>query len=330
MSDLFGKHIKKKTARAKEKLLGGLGKGKATTDEEFDRNVTNVTRQAKVSEKLYRDMKNYATSLKALHVAEEQLRSSIKDMYEEEWPNGNHFIAAVQGINCAEEEYEKKFNEEILKSVYDYKNQFSDIHKKIEKRGRKLVDFDAATREYENARHGGKKSDDDPKVIKAKEEMMVAEEKYNKINNELNELLPVLFDSRITFFVDTFQTLFNTQAIKDGEAAKQKRSIVVELDKLGMDLQNLRVARTESPTGSDVSSNVMSKENSFIDHPTTTKNELKNELNSTKTPDDLDSSKVSQNAVEEQNEVKKTPPPKPKRQRDPLNPFDDSDNEDDF
>ncbi|CEF65715.1 Amphiphysin [Strongyloides ratti] len=310
MSDLFGKHLKKKTARAKEKLLGGLGKGKATTDEEFDRNVCNVNKQAKVSEKLYRDMKNYATSLKALHVAEEQLRSSIKDMYEEEWPNSNHFIAALQGVCCAEEEYERKFNEEILKSVYDYKTQFSDIQKKIEKRGRKLVDFDAATREYENIKHGGKKSDDDPKVLKAKEEMMAAEEKYNKINNELNGLLPVLFDSRITFFVDTFQTLFDTQATKDGEASKQKKTIVVELDKLGMDLQNLRVTRTDSPT----------------DNSTPNKHNTSNN----KTLDDFNSSKISQNLVEEDNDVKKIPPPKPKRQRDPLNPFDDSDNDEEF
>uniref|UniRef100_A0AAF5DHD0 BAR domain-containing protein n=1 Tax=Strongyloides stercoralis TaxID=6248 RepID=A0AAF5DHD0_STRER len=310
MSDLFGKHLKKKTARAKEKLLGGLGKGKTTTDEEFDRNVCNVNRQAKVSEKLYRDLKNYATALKALHNAEEQLRGSIKDMYEEEWPNGNHFIAGLQGISCAEEEYERKLNDEILKSVYDYKTQFSEIQKKIEKRGRKLVDFDAATREYEHTKHGGKKSDDDPKVVKAKEEMTNAEDKYNKINNELNEILPVLFDSRITFFVDTFQTFFDTQAVKDSEASKQKKSIVVELDKLGMDLQNLRVARTDSPT----------------DNQTPDKNNLSNN----KTYTDLNTSKVSQNLVEEEKSVSMTPPPKPKRQRDPLNPFDDSENEEDF
>uniref|UniRef100_A0A0N5A262 BAR domain-containing protein n=1 Tax=Parastrongyloides trichosuri TaxID=131310 RepID=A0A0N5A262_PARTI len=325
MSDLFGKHLKKKTARAKEKLLGGFGKGKATTDEEFDKNVSNINRQAKVSEKLYRDMKNYSAALKNLHTAEEQLRCSIKDMYEEDWPNGNHFIAAIQGINCAEEEYEKKFNDEVLKSVHDYKNQFAEIQKKIEKRGRKLVDFDAATREYESAKHGGKKGDDDPKVIKAKEELDLAEEKYNKINNELNEILPVLYDSRITFFVDTFQTLFNTQATKDGEASRQKKSIVVELDKLGMDVQNLRVNRADSPTGSDISSTIMSKENSFIDHSSNDKHEP----NVNKSSETLNNSTVKDH-LPLKNDSEKMPPPKPKRQKDPLNPFDESDNEEEF
>uniref|UniRef100_A0AC35TNT0 BAR domain-containing protein n=1 Tax=Rhabditophanes sp. KR3021 TaxID=114890 RepID=A0AC35TNT0_9BILA len=356
---MFANHLKKKTLRTKEKLLGGLGKSKATTDEEFDRNVVNVTKQAKAAEKLYRDIKNYSIALKACQHAESQLRDSIKDMYEEGWPNANHFIAAIQGIQCAEEEYEKKLNEEIIKSAHDYRGQFSDLQKKIDKRGRKLVDFDGARREYENLKASGKKTDEDPKMVKAKDELEKAEEKYHDINNELNELLPVMYDSRITFFVDTLQTLFNTQATKDLEASKQKKSIVVELDKLGMDLDNLRVQRADSPTESNESAVGLSKENSFVEIAPMKDDNLNEEeltiqvkpneyIKPAESPSPIASPKsiVSPKSIasppksepprtmlspadkpipEKRHSI--TPPAKPKRQKDPLNPFDESDDE---
>ncbi|RWS00569.1 myc box-dependent-interacting protein 1-like protein, partial [Leptotrombidium deliense] len=77
-----------------------------------------------------------------------------------------------------------------------YLSQFSEIRAKIEKRGRKLVDFDSSRHTMESLQSSTKKRDE-IKIAKAREQMEEARRLYEVLNKELHDELPALYDSRI-------------------------------------------------------------------------------------------------------------------------------------
>ncbi|CAO4373263.1 unnamed protein product [Caenorhabditis nigoni] len=241
----FNKHFKKATNRTKEKLLEGIGKAKATQDEVFDQHAANLQKQSKSCERLHKDVKTYASTLKTLLAAEKQLRDTIRDAYEQEWPDREHLTAIFDNLDIQTDELEKKVCEDLPQTVTQYVNQFPDLKKKIEKRGRKLVDYDSAKNSFNSLKASSKK-DNDPKLAKATVELQNAEQMYTEMNNELLEILPAVYDSRITFFVDTLQSLFNANSVYQTDASKFHKQIVMQLDKLGESMDYLRVARPEA------------------------------------------------------------------------------------
>ncbi|EGT36160.1 hypothetical protein CAEBREN_24842 [Caenorhabditis brenneri] len=245
MADLFNKHLKKATNRTKEKLLEGIGKAKATQDEVFDAHAANLMKQSKSCEKLHKDVKTYSSALKTLLAAEKQLRDTIREAYEQEWPDREHLTAIFDNLDIQTDELEKKVCEDLPQTVTQYVNQFPDLKKKIEKRGRKLVDYDSAKNTFNSVKASSKK-DNDPKLAKATTELQAAEQLYTEMNNELLEILPAVYDSRITFFVDTLQSLFNANSVYQTDASKFHKQIVMQLDKLGESMDYLRVARPEA------------------------------------------------------------------------------------
>lgn len=244
MADLFNKHLKKATNRTKEKLLEGIGKAKATQDEVFDQHAANLVKQSKSCEKLHKDVKTYASALKTLLSAEKQLRDTIRDAYEQDWPEREHLTAIFDNLDIQTDDLEKTVCEDLPQTVTQYVNQFPDLKKKIEKRGRKLVDYDSAKNSFNSIKASSKK-DNDPKLAKATVELQSAEQMYTEMNNELLEILPAVYDSRITFFVDTLQSLFNANSVYQTDASKFHKQIVMQLDKLGESMNYLRVDRPD-------------------------------------------------------------------------------------
>ncbi|KIH50880.1 hypothetical protein ANCDUO_19038, partial [Ancylostoma duodenale] len=115
----------------------------------------------------------------------------------------------------------------------------------VDKRGRKLVDYDHAKHTYSSAKSSSKKGETDPKVAKAFSELQQAESLYKEINNELLESLPAAYDNRIAFYVNTLQTLFNSHSVYQTECTKLNKQIVSQLDRLAESIDILRVPRPE-------------------------------------------------------------------------------------
>ncbi|VDP19372.1 unnamed protein product [Onchocerca flexuosa] len=88
--------------------------------------------------------------------------------------------------------------------------------------------------------------DDDPKVVKALADLQQAENLYRDLNRELVDALPATYDSRITFFVDTLQTIFNAESTNHAECGKNNKTLVTVLDNLGNSFDSLRVPRNTS------------------------------------------------------------------------------------
>ncbi|VDK71463.1 unnamed protein product [Onchocerca ochengi] len=246
MSDLFSKQLKKQTARAKEKLLEGLGKAKATQDDVFDQHAANLVKQSKACERLHRDLKAYGIALRTMVQAQKTFRETIRELYETEWPDREHLCAITQSLDLQWDEFEKIVNDQVMGSVNAYMAQFSDLKAKVAKRGRKLVDFDSARNNYATVKASSKKGDDDPKVVKALADLQQAENLYKDLNRELVDALPATYDSRITFFVDTLQTIFNAESTNHAECGKNNKTLVNVLDNLGNSFDSLRVPRNAS------------------------------------------------------------------------------------
>nr|KAF6336203.1 bridging integrator 1 [Myotis myotis] len=133
-------------------------------------------------------------------------------------------------------EASKKLNE-CLQEVYepdwpgrDEANKIAES--RIAKRGRKLVDYDSARHHYESLQTAKKK--DEAKIAKAEEELVKAQKVFEEMNVDLQEELPSLWNSRVGFYVNTFQSIAGLEENFHREMSKLNQSlndVLVSLEK---------------------------------------------------------------------------------------------------
>lgn len=105
---------------------------------------------------------------------------------------------------------------------------------KIDKRGRKLLDYDAARHNHETIQAASKKRDD-MKLTKSREQMDESRRLYEVLNKELHEELPALYDSRIPFYINMFQTLFNSETQFHQEYSKVDHKLAEMIEQLAIE-----------------------------------------------------------------------------------------------
>ncbi|XP_027866523.1 myc box-dependent-interacting protein 1-like isoform X1 [Xiphophorus couchianus] len=94
---------------------------------------------------------------------------------------------------------------------------------RLAKRDRKLVDFDSARHHFASLQKGKKK--DEAKIAKAEEELGRAQRIFEELNVELQDELPVLWDSRVGVYVGTFQSLAGHQEKFHREMSKLSHNL---------------------------------------------------------------------------------------------------------
>uniref|UniRef100_A0A3B3ZU87 Myc box-dependent-interacting protein 1 n=1 Tax=Periophthalmus magnuspinnatus TaxID=409849 RepID=A0A3B3ZU87_9GOBI len=199
-------NVQKKLTRAQEKVLQKLGKADETKDEAFEEWVVNFNKQYTEGSKLQRDLRAYLEAVKAMHESSKNIQSCLADMYEPEWKGHRKVESIVEDCDVLWEDYHQKLVDHALISMDTYLGQFPDIKARIAKRDRKLVDYDSARHNYA-ATHKTKKKDGGIKLTKAEEELERAQKVFEEINLDLQEELPSLWNSRVGFYVSTFQSL---------------------------------------------------------------------------------------------------------------------------
>lgn len=97
-----------------------------------------------------------------------------------------------------------------------------DLQKKIDKRGRKLVDFDSQRHNLQGLQNsaGQGKQRNEMRLARGKESLEEARRTYEILNSELHDELPALYDSRVLFLVTHLQTLFASEQLFHTETAK--------------------------------------------------------------------------------------------------------------
>lgn len=99
------------------------------------------------------------------------------------------------------------------------------FQKKIDKRNRKLVDYDSQRHSNQLANNGtaaGKKKDE-AKMMKAKEQFDEVKRKFDLINSELHDELPALYNSRVLFLITNLQPYFAAEQLFHCESSKVRR-----------------------------------------------------------------------------------------------------------
>nr|XP_020463357.1 myc box-dependent-interacting protein 1 isoform X2 [Monopterus albus] len=230
-------NVQKKLTRAQEKVLQKLGKADETKDIAFEEEVINFNKQYAEGSKLQRDLRAYLEAVKAMHESSKNLQACLGDMYEPEWYGKSEVDSILEDCDVLWTDYHQKLVDHALISMDTYLGQFPDIKARIAKRDRKLVDYDSARHNYA-ATHKTKKKDGAIKITKpsslleratpgwaqgilsahniaqsslsrsqAEEELERAQKVFEEINIDLQEELPSLWNSRVGFYVSTFQSL---------------------------------------------------------------------------------------------------------------------------
>uniref|UniRef100_A0A8C0HIJ0 Bridging integrator 1 n=1 Tax=Chelonoidis abingdonii TaxID=106734 RepID=A0A8C0HIJ0_CHEAB len=198
-------NMQKKLTRAQEKVLQKLGKADETKDEQFEQCVQNFNKQLTEGTKLQKDLRTYLASVKAMHEASKKLTECLQEMYEPEWPGRDDTNKIAESNDLLWVDFHQKLVDQALLTMDTYLGQFPDIKSRIAKRGRKLVDYDSARHHFESLQTAKKK--DETKIAKAEEELVKAQKVFEEMNLDLQEELPSLWNSRVGFYVNTFQSI---------------------------------------------------------------------------------------------------------------------------
>ncbi|XP_069687053.1 myc box-dependent-interacting protein 1 isoform X2 [Periplaneta americana] len=216
---LLAKSVQKHAGRAKEKILQNLGKVDRTADDIFDEHLSNFTRQQNAANRLQKEFNNYIRCIRAAQAASKTLMDSLNEIYESNWVGHDLLYVQAQNIEMLWQDFSHKLGDQVLIPLNTYQSQFPEMRKKVDKRGRKLVDYDSQRHNFQSLQ-GNPKKRDEIKVTKAREQLEEAKRTYELLNSELHDELPALYDSRVLFLVTNLQTLFAAEQVFHAETAK--------------------------------------------------------------------------------------------------------------
>ncbi|XP_026217202.1 myc box-dependent-interacting protein 1b isoform X1 [Anabas testudineus] len=216
-------NVQKRLNRAQEKVLQKLGKADETRDEAFEEMVVNFNKQMAEGTKLQKDLKTYLEAVKMMHDASRRLQDCLADMYEPDWFGKEELDAAAEDTDTLWLDFHQSITDKSMICMDSYLAQFPEIKARIAKRNRKMVDFDSARHHFASLQKGKKK--DEAKIAKAEEDLGRAQKIFEELNVELQDELPVLWDSRVGVYVNTFQSLAGHQEKFHKEMSKLSQNL---------------------------------------------------------------------------------------------------------
>ncbi|KAG5852276.1 hypothetical protein ANANG_G00060680 [Anguilla anguilla] len=222
--------MQKKLTRAQEKVLQKLGKADETKDAAFEESVANFNKQMAEGTKLQKDLRVYLTAVKAMHDSSRRLQECLADMYEPEWYGKEEVDSIAEDTDLLWIDFHQKLVDQALISMDTYLGQFPDIKARVAKRDRKLVDFDSARHHVASIQKSKKK--DEVKLAKAEDELGRAQKVFEEMNVDLQEELPALWNSRVGFYVNTFQSVASLSEKFHREMGKLNHSLNEVMTKL--------------------------------------------------------------------------------------------------
>ncbi|XP_050419741.1 myc box-dependent-interacting protein 1 isoform X1 [Adelges cooleyi] len=237
---LIAKSVSKHAGRAKEKFLQNLGKVDRTEDEIFNEHLQNFSKQQNSANKLQKEFTNYIRCVRAVQVASKSLMDTLNEMYESQWVGHDHMCTHSNNLDMLWSDYSHKLADQVLIPLNTYQAQFAETRKKIDKRNRKLVDYDSQrhSNQLASTNNGVGKKKDEAKMMKAKEQFDEVKRKFDLINSELHDELPALYNSRVLFLITNLQPYFAAEQLFHNESSKVFAEMESIVDKLANDYQH--------------------------------------------------------------------------------------------
>ncbi|KAJ8003968.1 hypothetical protein DPEC_G00153920 [Dallia pectoralis] len=277
-------NMQKRLSRAQEKVLQKLGKADETKDTAFEESVVNFNKQMVEGTKLQRDMRAYLAAVKTMHDASKRLQDCLAEMYEPDWFGKEEVDAIAEETDILWSDYNDKLVDNSMISMDTYLAQFPEVKARIAKRDRKLTDFDSARHHFASLQKA--KKPDQAKIAKpmsivekaapgwaqgilsahqiaqtnltrnqAEEELGRAQKVFEEINVELQDELPQLWNSRVGFYVNTFQSMAGYQERFHKDMGKLNQ----DLNDVMTKLEEQRLANEAAATNNSVTSDAEPK-----------------------------------------------------------------------
>lgn len=225
--------------------MQNLGKADKTTDEIFEEHLHNFNVQQTNANRLHKDISNYIRCIKAMQHASKSLMETLGEVYESQWVGHEMLYVQAQNQEMLWADLAHKLSDQVLIPLNTYQGQFPEMRKKIDKRGRKLIDYDKERHAIQQMQTSANRNE--AKFARQKEAMEVAKRTYEVLNSELHDELPALFDSRVLFQVTNMQTLFAAEEVFHTETAKVQRELEGIVDKLAKEVQRGTLPRKVLP-----------------------------------------------------------------------------------
>lgn len=241
----FMMNPEKQPKRLYNKILQNLGKSDKTTDEIFEEHLMNFNTQQVNSTRLHKDINNYLRCIRSMQTASKNLMETLSDIYEKEWVGQDMLYVQAQNSEMLWADLAHKLSDQVVTPLNTYQAQFPEMRKKIDKRGRKLIDFDAERHSVQQMQNNPNRNE--AKFVRAKESMEGAKRTYEMLNSELHDDLPALHDSRILFLVTNMQTLFAAEEVFHSETAKVYGELEGVVEKLSKEAQRGTLPRKTFP-----------------------------------------------------------------------------------
>ncbi|KAL5010360.1 hypothetical protein ScPMuIL_012665 [Solemya velum] len=232
---IFGR-ASKKLSRTKTKVLQKLSKAGKTTDETFDEYVQKMDKQQEVAAKFQKELQNYIRCAKSMMSASKTFYNVLQETYEADWIEQQEIQDNIQSMELMWANYLESLHNDAWEPMVKCMSYFPPLKAKISKRGRKLVDYDNAKHSLEVQQTAKKK--EDMKISKAQEELSEAKRIYEEINNDLHSELPEFYNSRITFYADTYRHIFSAENIFHGEITRLSAEVSDITERLGREYES--------------------------------------------------------------------------------------------
>ncbi|KAI3385425.1 hypothetical protein SNEBB_003993 [Seison nebaliae] len=175
--------IMKTLHRTKQKIRKGLGKTENVDVDAVDTQLDAFYHQQMQASHLKEELKDYIHHMKRSGHAHIRFYNSLREIYESNWPGFSTTVNSAADIENIILEYEQKMSNLLQNDVTIYKQRFKDVKILIDKRKNRLLDYELATHQYQEARNSTK--DDETKKTEAHEEMIAAQAEYKLVHHEM-------------------------------------------------------------------------------------------------------------------------------------------------
>ncbi|PWN88458.1 putative RVS161-protein [Acaromyces ingoldii] len=206
--------FKKSINRAGTTLMQKTGQVERTIDSEFSDEHARYKQFEKETLSLQKEAKAYLDSIRSLASSQARIAETVDGFYNdssEAAMAANAYKRAVDELDSkTARDLDAPYRATVLEPIGKLCSYFPEINKTIEKRNKKLIDYDAA-----RSRHRkliDKPSDDATKLPRAEKEYEDAKVIFEAMNQQLLEELPQLVDLRIPYLDPSFEAMVRMQA----------------------------------------------------------------------------------------------------------------------
>ncbi|SPO29318.1 probable RVS161 - protein involved in cell polarity development [Ustilago trichophora] len=199
------------------------GQVERTVDSEFNSTEEQYRTLEREVTSLQKEAKAYLDAIRSLASSQSRIAEAVDGFYTDSSDaamSANAYRRAVDELDTkTAKEIDAPYRATVLEPIGKLASYFPEVNKIIEKRNKKLLDYDAARSKHRKL--VDKPSDDPTKLPKAEKELEDAKVIFESLDDQIKSELPQLVDLRLPYLDPSFEAMVRIQA-KFAEDAYEK------------------------------------------------------------------------------------------------------------